>query len=180
MGAKLPLTAKREIFCHELPKDFNMTRAAIAAGYSEKTAYSIGSELMKKPEIQVRIQEIVDKRLENADVTTQDIITELSRIGFSDIKEYLTVERGGEVVLKPFEDLQDGITRCIKTVEEKRVIKQGSDGAEVILSQNLKYSTHDKIKALELLGKYKKIFTDKTEVEHSGEMKITVVDNILK
>lgn len=31
--------------------DCNATQAAIRAGYSEKTAYSIGDENLKKPEI---------------------------------------------------------------------------------------------------------------------------------
>jgi hypothetical protein len=35
----------------------HVTKCAIAAGFSPKTAYSIGSELLKKPEIQNAIQE---------------------------------------------------------------------------------------------------------------------------
>ena len=32
--------------------DLNATQAAIRAGYSKRTAYSIGNENLKKPEIQ--------------------------------------------------------------------------------------------------------------------------------
>jgi phage terminase small subunit len=41
----------------------NATKAAIAAGYSKKTAYSIGQELLTKPEIMERIQEREAQRL---------------------------------------------------------------------------------------------------------------------
>ena len=34
---------------------YNATKAAIMAGYSERTAYSIGSELTKKPHIRAAI-----------------------------------------------------------------------------------------------------------------------------
>jgi phage terminase small subunit len=45
------LTDKQKAFVYEYMKSKNATRAAVAAGYSEKTAYSIGSELLKKPEV---------------------------------------------------------------------------------------------------------------------------------
>ena len=45
------LTARQERFCREYIIDYNATKAAVRAGYSEKTAYSIGSENLKKPEI---------------------------------------------------------------------------------------------------------------------------------
>ena len=45
------MTPKQEIFVREYAIDLNATQAAIRAGYSEKTAYSIGQENLKKPEI---------------------------------------------------------------------------------------------------------------------------------
>jgi phage terminase small subunit len=44
------LTDKQKRFCEEYVIDWNATRSAIAAGYSENTSYSIGSENLKKPE----------------------------------------------------------------------------------------------------------------------------------
>lgn len=52
------LTDKQRRFCEEYVVDWNATRAAIAAGYSEKTAYSIGQENLKKPEIAEYLEEI--------------------------------------------------------------------------------------------------------------------------
>lgn len=45
------MTPKQERFVAEYLIDLNATQAAIRAGYSEKTAYSIGHELLKKPEV---------------------------------------------------------------------------------------------------------------------------------
>ena len=47
----MALTAKQEAFVNEYLISRNATRAAIAAGYSEKTAYAIGWENLRKPEI---------------------------------------------------------------------------------------------------------------------------------
>jgi phage terminase small subunit len=52
------LTEKQKIFCREYIYDWNATRAAKTAGYSEDTAGAIGHENLKKPEIQAHIQEI--------------------------------------------------------------------------------------------------------------------------
>ncbi len=49
------LTAKQRRFVEEYLVDHNATQAAIRAGYSEKTAYSIGHENLKKPEIAAAI-----------------------------------------------------------------------------------------------------------------------------
>ena len=46
------MTEKQKLFCEEYLIDLNATQAALRAGYSEKTAYSIGNENLKKPESQ--------------------------------------------------------------------------------------------------------------------------------
>lgn len=63
------LTLKQQRFIEEYLIDFNATQAAIRAGYSEGTAYSIGNENLKKPEIKNEI----DKR--TAEISERAIIT---------------------------------------------------------------------------------------------------------
>ena len=50
------LTKKQERFVYEYLIDLNATQAAIRSGYSKKSAYSIGFENLKKPEIIEAIQ----------------------------------------------------------------------------------------------------------------------------
>ena len=52
------LTEKQKIFCREYIYDWNATRAAKVAGYSEDTARQIGSENLSKPSIQAYLTEI--------------------------------------------------------------------------------------------------------------------------
>lgn len=52
---------KHETFCLELVSGKNNTQAAIAAGYSEKTAYSTANRLLKNVEIKSRINELQDQ-----------------------------------------------------------------------------------------------------------------------
>lgn len=57
------MTAKMQRFCDEYLIDLNATQAAIRAGYSKRTAYSIGVENLKKPEI----KEYIQKRMAEKD-----------------------------------------------------------------------------------------------------------------
>lgn len=55
------MSAKQEKFCLEYRKhEGNATAAAIAAGYSERTAGSQGNRLLKNVNIQKRIKELAD------------------------------------------------------------------------------------------------------------------------
>ena len=58
------LTKKNEVFCDEYLIDLNATQAAIRAGYSVESAGSIGSELLKKPEIRARIDRAMAEKVE--------------------------------------------------------------------------------------------------------------------
>ncbi len=60
MTAKL--TAKQQVFVMEYLNDFNATRAAQAAGYSQRTAYSIGQRLLKNVEISQAINSAMTER----------------------------------------------------------------------------------------------------------------------
>lgn len=78
------LTDKQEKFCYEYVLHLNATKAAINAGYSEKTAYSIGGENLKKPEIQARIRYMQDNLAETAQLSALRVLKEHEKIAFSD------------------------------------------------------------------------------------------------
>lgn len=78
------LTNKQRRFCEEYVIDWNATRAAKAAGYSEKTAYSIGQENLKKPEIQAFLEEIQKDISKLAGVSALRNINKLVEIAFAE------------------------------------------------------------------------------------------------
>lgn len=77
------MTHKQILFVAEYAKSGNATRAAQKAGYSPKTAYSQGSELLKKPEIKKAIQEKRELAIQNIDVTKDWWLQEVVRIAKS-------------------------------------------------------------------------------------------------
>lgn len=55
------MNARQKRFCDEYLIDCNAKQAAIRAGYSPKTAYSIGNENLNKPDLRAYIDEQLEK-----------------------------------------------------------------------------------------------------------------------
>ena len=72
------MTYKQELFIQEYIKTGNATSSAIKAGYSEKTAKSIGQRLLTNVDIKKRIEELSQK------IACNNIMTAKER------QEYLT------------------------------------------------------------------------------------------
>jgi phage terminase small subunit len=73
------LTKKQRAFVEEYKTNGgNGTQAAIKAGYSEKTAYSIGSENLSKPEIREALAEHERQMQEKYEYTVDDMVKELN------------------------------------------------------------------------------------------------------
>ncbi|AUR89593.1 terminase small subunit, partial [Vibrio phage 1.127.O._10N.286.52.E12] len=72
------LTAKQQRFIEEYCSNgFNATRAAMAAGYSEKTAKQTGCENLTKHDVQEGIQAFMSKATKKAICTVEDVVNGL-------------------------------------------------------------------------------------------------------
>ena len=79
---KTTLNAKQTLFVLEYLVDLNATQAAIRAGYSERTAFRIGTENLHKPAIKSAIAAEIEKRKIRITFTADQVLEELARIGF--------------------------------------------------------------------------------------------------
>ena len=109
------LTNKQKVFIDEYLKSFNATASAISAGYSEKTAYSIGWENLRKPEI----KKAISARLDEIHMSADEALKLLSDIARGDIGE--AVNEFGAIDLGELH--RQGKTRLIKKVRQKTVTK---------------------------------------------------------
>src|SRR5687767_3475353 len=93
------MTPKQEMFVREYLVDLNARQAAIRAGYSAKTAYSIGQENLNKPEIAAAIEEQTKKRADNLQITADRVLRELAMIGFANMADYMSASPDGDPFL---------------------------------------------------------------------------------
>ncbi len=82
MNETKTLTPKQESFCIHYTtigaETFgNGTRAAIAAGYSEKGAYARGSELLRNRKVRERINELHAENMSRNNITVDKVLTDL-------------------------------------------------------------------------------------------------------
>lgn len=146
---KKKLTPKQERFCYEyLANGFNATQAALTAGYSRKTAYSMGSENLKKPEIKARIQEMKDNLAETAGISALMIVKEHMKIAMASQGQL----RDGWMKLKDFEELDESVKSCIQEVTTKTVKKQVKKGQPAETETYVRIKLYDKQKSMEALS----------------------------
>jgi len=147
------LTYKQRFFCREFLKDFNATKSAIRAGYSAESARQIGSDLLTKHDILNQIEKYAKDINERTQNDIERIIEELHIIAFGSIKDVAEWDGNG-IKIKSSKELED----------EPRIVSEITQ-TETPLGKNIKLKLYDKIRALELLGRYHKLFTDKLEQE---------------
>lgn len=160
------LTPKQQLFVQEYLIDLNATQAAIRAGYSEKTANEQGCRLLAHVSVSASIQEAMDKRSNRTQITADNVLNELAKLGFGNIQNLYTPEGA----LIPIHQLPPEVAATVTEITE-RVIS--SDGESVTLER--KYKVSDKRAALVDLGKHLKLFTEKTEMELSGGLTVKIV-----
>ena len=176
--AESKLTPKQQRFCDEYLIDLNATQAAIRAGYSEKTACEQGARLLANVKVQHYLQKRKKERVERTEITQDMVLYELANIAFSNAADYAAVvekdamtEVDGVMIPaldaegKPvkYRTVEPVLTKDL-TEQQKRalaVIKKGRDGFEI--------KAHDKVRALELLGKHLGMWEEKVIVENHNK-----------
>ncbi|MGO3535248.1 MAG: terminase small subunit [Leuconostoc mesenteroides] len=155
----MKLTPKQKKFADEYIKTGNATQSAIEAGYSKKTARSVGSENLTKPDI----SEYIAKRLEKID---KEKIAEQK-----EILEFMTrVMRRQET---------EQVTNVLKKPTVLTVHGSGDDNTyekvvneEVVEVSEVAGSVGDAIRAADLLSKLIKPSKEETSYEDDKARKM--------
>lgn len=148
------LNPKQERFAQEYLIDLNATQAAIRAGYSPKTAKQQGARLLTNADIQAAIQKGRIKAEQRTDITLDRVLHEIATIAFADPRKAVkwgpgvyeetlddgTVARSSGVMLIDSDSLDDDVARTLAEVGNTK--------------EGVKIKFHDKLAALEKLGKH--------------------------
>jgi len=156
------LNDAQEAFCREYLIDFNGTQAAIRAGYSEATAAQQASRLLRNVKVAARLVELREAQFKRLEIQSDDILKALHELATSDIGDLFTPMGS----LKDLGDMTPAARRTIQSIEVHEIFDRNDKDHVIGLVKKIKF--WDKPKSLELLGKNKKLFTDK--VEHTGTL----------
>lgn len=141
------LNKKQELFCLEYLKDFNATRAYKEVyKVKQKTAEVQGCKMLSNPKVSDYLKNKAEEKLKKADVSAERVIQSLVEVANRCMQKVPVMTRAG-----------------FQAVE---IIKDENGNEQ--LAQVWKFDSAWANSALEKLGKYLKLFTDKVEL--SGEV----------
>ncbi len=155
--------AKYELFAQAMAQGMSASAAYVAAGYEAHG--SNAGRLSKNEQVRARVQEILSEGARQAGVTVEAVVRELAKIGFSDLRKAV---RWHSNVTEVGEDPDTGepAIRAFNQVVliDSDKIDDATAGALAEVSQTkegaLKIKLHDKLGALEKLGKHLGMFKD--------------------
>lgn len=155
------LTPKQEAFVDQYLISLNASEAARAAGYSKRTAYSIGEELLRKPEVANAISIGRKQRAKRTKIDADRVLIELGRIAFLDAGSAFNPDGSFKSISEMDED-----TRCAIVDVSETLNKTGP-------TRRLKFA--DKLRALEMIGRHLAMFSDKVTVLGEADNPLTAI-----
>lgn len=154
----MALNDKQKLFIEHYLTCLNATEAARRAGYSLKTASSIGYENLRKPEIAEEIQ----RRVAEVAMSSDEVLRRLADHARGTLEDFIKFKKDGDTI-DLAEAQKAGKLHLLKKV---RVDKDGGVTIEL----------HDPQAALVQLGRYHGLFLDKTAfTDPTGKHPIPVI-----
>lgn len=133
----------------------NGTKAAIVAGFSEKTAAQMAQQILARPRVQLALREYQDALAKKFELTTESVIAELSKIVHADPRR-LFGEDGRMIHPKEWPDDMAGCIASLDVVEEF----DGTGKDRKLIGYTKKIKLWDKNSAIEKAMKHLGLFAE--------------------
>ena len=166
------LTPKQKRFCDEYLVDLNATQAYLRAGYkvSETVAGVNANRLLKNAKIAAYISKKQASLQKQTGITQEKVLTELAKIGFADIKQYLEFKTVKTPVVIDGEKVIDYMM-VVDAKDSSEV--DGTPIQEVSIGKDgtFKFKLYNKLDALEKLGRHLGLY------DKDNALSVTVEDD---
>lgn len=163
------LSEKQKMFCREYIYDWNATRAAIAAGYSEDSARQIGSENLSKPAIQAYLGQIQKDLEKVAGISRLRIINEHLNIVNTSIAHMHNTWIERKEFDKLTKEQKSAIAELSYQTRTEKDYSTNPDGDNVQVDY-VKIKLYDRQKSMDSLSKMLG-YNEAEKIEHLGEIK---------
>lgn len=141
---------RRKLFVEAyLTNGGNASQAAVAAGFSQKTAGAAGSRLLKHVDVVLTLQQRRKVVIEKMELTTERTLREIARLAYCDPRKFF-YDNGAP---KPIHELDDDSAAALAGMEVTEEY-EGSGQDRVFKGFTKKYKLADKNAALEKAMKH--------------------------
>lgn len=142
--------ARRQRFIEAfLSNGENASQAALAAGFSPKTAGQQGSRLLKNVEVKAEIDKRRTEVLNSFRITTERTYLEIARLAFADPRKFFNADGS----IKPIHELDDDCAAAIAGIDFDEIKADG-----IVIGHTRKIKQWDKNAALEKAAKILGLF----------------------
>ena len=162
VGKEDHLTVRQERFVHEYLVDGNGSAAAIRAGYTPNRAEATASRLLTNGKVSRRLEILKAAQLERVDFDADTVLRELATLSTVTIAEFIDDEGYLRTDLK---NISKEALACVAEVMQETVTRP--DGSS---QTRVKLRLHDRIKALNLVGKHRSVQAFVERVEFSSSL----------
>ncbi len=157
---------KQDRFCREYVKDLNGTRAAIAAGYSPRSAHVTASQLLNQPNVKDKLAKLMEGHARTLDLSAEKVLSELAQMGFANFRDYIGVTEKGDPYIDLSKLTREQAAAIQQITVDEYVEGRGKNGERV---KRVRVRLADKTRALELLGRYLRMFAIDVRVNFNVE-----------
>ena len=159
------MTNKQKAFCREYVKDFNTSKAMLAAGYSKTNAIAGGRRMLENVGVKEEIEKYIQRDEGNVNQRRREIVQKTNDMMNADILDlYDSVH--GELIVKCLTDVPRGVRDLIQEIQTIQLPDGGGLGCKI------KLIPRDRI--VKLNAKIHGMLVDKHEVK--VDQRITLND----
>ena len=166
----MALTDRQEKFVNHYFVHMNAYQAALAAGYSERTAHGHSHELLKKVEIKARLDELRAERTARANIEADELLDYVAELYRGNPRDFYKWD-GDTLVLKPSDELTDAQMRTIQAVEYTTTHTPTRNG-EVVRNQ-IKLKHYSRKDALDMAMRHKALYNDKLNMQQDTDVRVS-------
>ena len=155
----MTLNRRQRRFAQEYLLDLNAKQAAIRAGYSARTAKSLGHRLLTHVDVLAEVSRLIEARAVRTEVSAERVVMELARVAFGDIRSIVQVveeDEGSRVVVKPSAEWTRDEAATVAEVAQTR--------------QGIRVKTHPKLQALEALAKHLGMYVTRVDLNLAASL----------
>lgn len=152
---------RHERFAQELAKGTPTPQAYVLAGYKKTHAHSAPGQVRDHPDVQRRYHELMEAAARQTEVTAASLVTELAKIAFSDIADFIKVDEAG-LPQPDFSRVTGGRSAAVSEITVNEF--ESGRSAEGRAMRRVRFKLADKLAALVELCKIFGLYRERVEV----------------
>jgi phage terminase small subunit len=168
------LTPRQRRFVAFYVACLNATEAAKKAGYSEKSADTLGRRLVRKGPVAAAIAEAEAKVLRELEIEAKTVLQETARVALFDPRDLFRMDG----TIKPVTEWPTHVVSAVESIEYDELPVAGGHSGLVQLGRVAKVKFWNKLAALELLCRHLGILNDRLLVKDKRVEILEMCDDI--